>query len=65
MLNLEGREMEILSGTHAICLKKAWGGERCSYVSPLCGAKGRVISICLLGQINPSIRLHLVRRLRL
>ena len=25
MLKLEGREMEILSGIHAIHLKKAWG----------------------------------------
>lgn len=44
--------------------RKLEEGEHCSSVSPLCGAKGRMISICLLGQINPSIRLHLVCRLR-
>lgn len=64
VLKLEGKEMEILSGTHLIHLRRLEGGKHKSSVSPTCGAKGRTISICLLGQINPSIRLHLVHRVR-
>lgn len=64
MLNREGREMEILSGTHAICLKKVWEGNAVVVSHLLCvGPKAEDLYLSL-GQINPSIRLHL-RRLRL